>query len=69
VLAASRINSVVDDDDFMDNLVEISNKIPSKEYKFAAGKGNITEIEELMGNKNQPTRKSLELYKSYYDQS
>jgi hypothetical protein len=31
---------VIDDDDFLDNLQEISNKIPSKEYKFGAGKGH-----------------------------
>lgn len=39
VLGASRINSVIDDEDFLDNLQEISTKIPSKEYKFGAGNG------------------------------
>jgi hypothetical protein len=39
VLVGSRINSVIDDEDFLDNLQEISTKIPSKEYKFGAGSG------------------------------
>lgn len=39
VLVSSRINSVIDDEDFLDNLQEISTKIPSKEYKFGAGNG------------------------------
>lgn len=60
ILIASRINSVVDEDDFLDNLQEISTRIPSKEYRFGAGReGEGGTIEELMTNRNAPVRKAL----------
>jgi hypothetical protein len=67
----SKLNgSVIDDEDFFGNLQEISNRIPSKEFAFRPSEGEDPRgIEDLMSNKSHPIRKSLELYKSYFDQS
>jgi hypothetical protein len=61
VLLTSKINSVVDDEDFFDNLQEISNKIPSKEFKYGQKTENeqLKDIESLMISKNNHIRKSL----------
>jgi len=61
VLYTSKLNgNVMDDEDFFGNLQEISNRIPSKEYKPRPQQNEDPKgIEDLMSNKNHPIRKSL----------